>query len=86
MKKISALVAVLFALAMFLAPTNTALAALPSCKSGFYQNSAGRCVHSPMQSQSVPSGATAICRDGSYSFSQSHRGTCSYHGGVSRWL
>ena len=31
-------------------------------------------------------GATAICRDGSYSYSQNHRGTCSYHGGVSKWL
>ncbi|MBA3898255.1 MAG: DUF3761 domain-containing protein [Sphingomonadaceae bacterium] len=28
------------------------------------------------------------CRSahGSWSFSESHRGTCSHHGGVSRWL
>jgi hypothetical protein len=29
---------------------------------------------------------TAICRDGTYSFSMHHRGTCSHHGGVARWL
>lgn len=28
---------------------------------------------------------TAECRDGSYSFSAHHRGTCSWHGGVSVW-
>lgn len=33
-----------------------------------------------------PAGATAQCRDGSYSFSQHRRGTCSHHGGVARWL
>ncbi|MGA2644526.1 MAG: DUF3761 domain-containing protein [Candidatus Sulfotelmatobacter sp.] len=31
-------------------------------------------------------GATAQCRDGSYSFSQSRRGTCSHHRGVAKWL
>jgi hypothetical protein len=35
---------------------------------------------------SYPSGATAICRDGSYSYSANRSGTCSGHGGVSRWL
>lgn len=29
---------------------------------------------------------TAVCNDGSYSYSQNHSGTCSYHGGVSSWL
>jgi hypothetical protein len=33
-----------------------------------------------------PPGATAICRDGTYSFSQHRSGTCSHHGGVARWL
>lgn len=33
-----------------------------------------------------PSGATAICRDGTYSYSKSRSGTCSGHGGVARWL
>jgi hypothetical protein len=34
----------------------------------------------------APPGATAQCRDGSYSFSQTHSGTCSHHGGVAAWL
>ena len=56
------------------------------CGSDSYVNSRGNCVHRPVQSVSVPAGASAQCRDGSYSFSQSRRGTCSHHGGVSRWL
>lgn len=55
---------------------------------GSYVNRSGNKVHRPAHTVSgkAPDGATAQCRDGSYSFSQSHRGTCSHHGGVSRWL
>ena len=52
----------------------------------YYTNSAGERVQSPTYSNTVPTGATAQCRDGTYSFSRNHRGTCSHHGGVSRWL
>jgi hypothetical protein len=52
----------------------------------YYTNSAGERVQSPTYSNTVPAGATAQCRDGTYSFSRNHRGTCSHHGGVSRWL
>jgi hypothetical protein len=31
-------------------------------------------------------GATARCKDGTYSHSQQHRGACSRHGGVDSWL
>lgn len=51
-----------------------------------YTNSQGNEVHSPAYSNTVPTGATAICGDGTYSFSQSRRGTCSHHGGVAQWL
>jgi hypothetical protein len=34
----------------------------------------------------APPGATALCNDGSYSFSKTHSGTCSHHGGVAKWL
>jgi hypothetical protein len=34
----------------------------------------------------APAGASALCRDGSYSFSAHRRGTCSHHGGVAQWL
>src|SRR6202521_3086337 len=31
-------------------------------------------------------GATAKCKDGTYSKSKHHTGTCSHHGGVAEWL
>ena len=53
-----------------------------------YSNSKHHSVHSPAQSKNglAPSGASAKCRDDTYSFSQSRRGTCSHHGGVAEWL
>ena len=30
--------------------------------------------------------ATAICADGTYSYSANRRGNCSHHGGVAQWL
>lgn len=55
---------------------------------GYYINVDGNKVQSPTYSQngSVPVGATARCRDGTYSFSQHRSGTCSHHGGVANWL
>jgi hypothetical protein len=53
---------------------------------GTYVNSQGQTVPRPENCSSAPVGATAQCRDGSYSFSQSRRGTCSHHGGVAKWL
>lgn len=54
----------------------------------YYTNVDGNKVHSPAYSTDgdVPSGASAQCRDGTYSFSQNRRGTCSGHGGVASWL
>jgi hypothetical protein len=54
----------------------------------YYTNVSGNTVHSPAYTSdgSVPSGATAECRDGTYSFSEHRSGTCSHHGGVMRWL
>ncbi len=53
-----------------------------------YWNAFGEWVRSPTWTAdgSPPTGATAQCRDASYSFSNTRRGTCSWHGGVSRWL
>jgi uncharacterized protein DUF3761 len=53
---------------------------------GTYVNSKGQTVPRPENCSGPPKGATAQCRDGSYSFSQSRRGTCSHHGGVGKWL
>lgn len=59
----------------------------PNCtKNGTYENSKGQTVPRPENCSVAPKGATAECRDGSYSFSQSRRGTCSHHGGVANWL
>ncbi len=52
----------------------------------YYINSSGERVQSPTFYSSVPAGATALCRDGTYSFSRIRRGTCSHHGGVATWF
>lgn len=57
-----------------------------SCDADYYRNSDGKCVHRPQQASEQPADATARCTDGTYSFSQHRRGTCSGHGGVAQWL
>lgn len=56
----------------------------PTCPNGAYTNVDGVQVCSP--SASNAGGATAICADGTYSYSLHRSGTCSHHGGVSQWL
>lgn len=53
-----------------------------------YLNSQGQRVASPTRTANgqAPTGASAKCRDGTFSFSKSRRGTCSHHGGVAEWL
>jgi uncharacterized protein YgiM (DUF1202 family) len=51
-----------------------------------YANSRGQRIQSPTSYSSAPAGATAKCRDGTYCFSRSRRGTCFGHGGVAQWL
>jgi hypothetical protein len=55
---------------------------------GDYVNRDGAAVHQPAHTVSghPPIGATAECQDGSFSYSAHHRGACSRHGGVLRWL
>jgi hypothetical protein len=77
-------------------PTNTYTETKPTqtepapnlSNDNYYTNTAGNTVHSPAYSNtgSIPAGASARCRDSTYSFSQSRRGTCSHHGGVAEWL
>jgi hypothetical protein len=52
----------------------------------YYTNKDGQRVQSPTYYDKPPAGATAQCRDGTYSFSQHRQGTCSHHGGVAKWL
>ena len=56
------------------------------CGADSYISSSGHCVHRPVRAPKAPAGASARCRDGTYSFSEHRRGTCSYHGGVAEWL
>ncbi len=52
-----------------------------------YVNKFGKQVHSPAHSKhGTPHAASAKCRDGTYSFSKHHSGTCSRHKGVDEWL
>jgi hypothetical protein len=57
-----------------------------ACNNRHYVNSSGHLVHSPScGNDSEPPRHTATCRDGSISYSEHHRGTCSNHGGVAHW-
>lgn len=55
-----------------------------TCVNGSYINTAGQTVCRPSYENN--GNATAICKDGTYSYSQNRRGTCSHHGGVQNWL
>ncbi|HTR32391.1 MAG TPA: DUF3761 domain-containing protein [Gaiellaceae bacterium] len=89
LRRLAALVSVAvcagFAGSATAAPAHHATAA-PFCKKGYYKNVSGHCVKSPTKAAKTPAGATAKCRDGTYSFSEHASGTCSHHGGVARWI
>jgi uncharacterized protein YraI len=74
-------------------PAYTAVVAVPPAKQknkSDNSNSSGNqnqgSVSQGSSSQSTSSGASAVCKDGSLSYSTHNSGTCSYHGGVSQWL
>ena len=66
--------------------TQPATETVPLPNDSYYTNVDGEQVHSPAYAPSEPRGASARCRDGTYSFSRNRRGTCSHHGGVEEWL
>jgi hypothetical protein len=52
----------------------------------YYRSVDGSEVHGPTTQKSSQYGReTAICEDGTHSYSHHHRGTCSRHGGVEEW-
>lgn len=66
----------------------TAAAAAASVQAGVCGNGDSDCAAEAPPPQSMagwPKGATAKCRDGTFSYSQHHSGTCSRHGGVRVW-
>ena len=75
-------------LAILAAAVAVALASGPawaSCVPGSYTNVSGHRVHRPICTTRHLDHEMAVCRDGSHSMSEHHRGTCSHHGGVERW-
>ena len=50
------------------------------------KSSASKSAPTAAASNTDPTGATAKCKDGTYSKSKHHSGTCSSHGGVAEWL
>ena len=61
-------------------------AAAYACNNRYYVNSSGHVVPFPPSCDQENSfHHTAECRDGSTSFSEHHRGTCSHHGEVAHW-
>ena len=67
-------------------PTTTTAPAQALQPIHYYQNTKGNTIQAPTLYNRPPLGATALCRDGTYSFSQNRSGTCSHHGGVEKWL
>jgi hypothetical protein len=67
------------------APSAAEARAYRVCGADSYVNVSGHCVHRPVHADTAPAGASARCRDGTYSFSEHRRGTCSHHGGVAQW-
>ena len=66
------------------APATTAEA--PAAPAAAKSSTASKSAPTATASNTDPTGATAKCKDGTYSKSQHHSGTCSSHGGVAEWL
>jgi len=90
MRRLVAAIALAMAAANGLAPSATARSYYHRSQAEssyeYYTAKSGHRVHRPVKADRPPVGASARCRDGSYSFSESRRGTCSWHGGVASWL
>ncbi len=59
---------------------------LPQSLLRTYDNADGREVQNPTAYIAPPPNASAICRNGEYSFSKRRCGSCSGNGGVKVWL
>ena len=68
------------------APAAAAAPAVAAPAASAKTSTATKSVPTAAASNTDPTGATAKCKDGTYSKSQHHAGTCSSHGGVAEWL
>ncbi|MES2931022.1 MAG: DUF3761 domain-containing protein [Patescibacteria group bacterium] len=68
-------------LTLFIGSLSPALA-----QNSYYTNVNKTKVHVPVKAAKIPIGATGKCKDGSYTFALNHRGACSHHGGVLKWI
>ena len=58
----------------------------PSPGDEFYRSTDGQLTHRPTQGSNPGYGrVTATCRDGPWSYSHHHSGTCTRHRGVAEW-
>ena len=74
------------AYARYLGPVPPAGGSLLRTPSPVTASSSASATRAIVTSAARPAGATAQCKDGTWSFSHTHSGTCSRHGGVARWL
>jgi Protein of unknown function (DUF3761) len=68
------------------APAAAAPAAAAATPAPAKSSAAAKSAPTAPASNTDPTGATAKCKDGTYSKSQHRSGTCSSHGGVAQWL
>ena len=68
------------------APAPTRAAPAPSAPRAATTPAPRSTANAAADQRNVAAGATAQCKDGTYSHSQTHTGACSRHGGVSKWL
>jgi hypothetical protein len=86
MRHLRKTLALIFGAALLIAATEAVAQQPGDC--GYYVNRSGNTVSRPCgnrREEAPPQGTTATCRDGTYSYSQHHSGTCSGHGGVQSW-
>ena len=70
--------------ALTAAPAAAPTAAAPPAAAGGATAASGK-APTMARPADAPANATAKCRDGTYSASQQHSGSCSHHGGVAEW-
>ncbi len=71
---------------LFITPATARNAGHDPSSYRYYRSADGYRVHGPTQHASAAYGRiSAVCRDGTFSYSHHHSGTCSGHHGVSEW-